>query len=85
MYRRKLLVMHTRLKKHSENENLNNLSVSELRNDLRKVLILTGLCGLLSYITFQTGECFRESLMCTFLGVIASSVIGSFYFKARRK
>lgn len=71
-------------KKHLGGEKGDSLSTKELKSDFTKVLIITVLCVLLSYITYKMGDCYREALFCTKVAILSTVVIGLFYLRAKK-
>lgn len=64
---------------------INNIGINELKSDLKRIVVITLVSIVLSFVTYRLDNCFREAIFCTTLSILSSIVIGYFYWKMKRE
>lgn len=77
--------MPMRSQRFLSNKSVNNAEINELRSDLKRMIVITIISIILSFITYRLNNCFRESLFCTILSILATGIIGLFYWKEKNE
>ncbi|MGM0169813.1 hypothetical protein IGI39_004747 [Enterococcus sp. AZ135] len=76
--------MLMRSQRSSKIKPINYAGINELKSDLKRMIVITLVSIGLSVVTYRLDNCYRESLFCTILSILASFVVGCFYWKMKR-
>lgn len=77
--------MPMKSQRSSKVDSINTVRINELRSDLKRIVVITLVSIGLSFVTYRLDNCFREAIFCTILSILASLVIGYFYWKMKRR
>lgn len=77
--------MPMKSQRSSKIDPINTVGINELESDLKRIVVITLVSIGLSFLTYRLDNCFNESLICTILSILASLVIGYFYWKMKRR
>lgn len=64
---------------------INNVEINELKSDLKRMVLITLVSIGLSFVTYRLDNCFEESLFCSVLFVICTTIIGGLYCSCKKR